>query len=165
MAANVVYHKAMKKMYEGGAGFNMLGDIRLILVMTNTTCDTQNDAIEFLDEFTALDEYDGTGYARLALSTATPTFVADTTRNSNKLQCASHPAFPTLSGDGTRNVQGVLYYWNVLADDTQSVPFLYAPYTTPRVPDGGTFTVELPTDKVVIEFFQAATATAPITND
>jgi hypothetical protein len=162
---NVIYHKAMKKMLEGAAGMNMLGDIRLALVMTNTTCDTENDAIEFLDEFTLLDEYDGTGYARLALSSATPSFNADTTRNSNKLVCATHPVFPTLSGDGTRNVQGVLYYWNVLGDDAQSVPFLYAPYTTPRVPDGGDFTIELPTDKKVIEFFHGSAATAPITND
>ncbi len=163
--ANVVYHKTWKKILEGAAGINVVGDIRLILVMTNTTCDTENDAIEFLDDFTTLDECDGTGYARLALSTATPTFDADTARNSNKLVCASHPVFPSLSGDGARNIQGVLYYINVLGDDLQSVPLLYAPYTTPRVPDGSNFTIELPSDKVILEAFHAATATAPITND
>ncbi len=162
---NVMYAKGWKKVYEGASGINVLGDIRLALVMTNTTCDTENDSIEFLDDFTTLDEYDGTGYARLALSTATPSFTHDTTRNSLKLVCTSHPAFPTLSGDGTRNVQGVLYYINVLADDAQSVPLIYAPYTTPRVPDGTDFTIELPSDKVVAEFFQAATSTTPITND
>lgn len=161
---NVIYHKALKKMYEGAAGMNMLGDIRLLLVMTNTTCDTENDSIEFLDDFTLLDEYDGTGYARLALATATPSFNADTTRNSNKLVCANHPVFPTLAGDGTRNVQGVLYYWNVLGDAAQSVPLMYAPYTTPRVPTGADFTIELPSDKVVMEFYHADSPT-PLTND
>lgn len=162
--ANVLYAKGWKKILEGAAGINLLGDIRLALVMTNTTCDTENDSIEFLDDFTTLDEMDGSGYARLALSTATPTVSHDTTRNSIKLVCASHPVFPTLSA-GTRNVQGVLYYVNVLGDDTQSVPLIYARYTTPRVPDGTNFTIELPSDKVVVEHLHGATSTTPITND
>ena len=43
-------------------------DIRAILVMTNTTCDTEIDAITYVDDYTTLDESDATGYSRQALT-------------------------------------------------------------------------------------------------
>jgi hypothetical protein len=43
-------------------------DIRAALVMTNTTADTDEDA-EFVGDVGTLDEYNGAGYARQALTT------------------------------------------------------------------------------------------------
>lgn len=155
--------KGWKKILTGVSGMKLDGDLRLLLVMTNTTCDTDDiDNVEFLDDFTTLDEADGSGYARVALSSATPTVGVSTSRHSVTLSCADHPVFENLSA-GTRNIAGVLLYINVLADDTQSVPLLYFPYTTPRVPDGGDFTVELNSDKILYEYLcGVATSTSPL---
>ena len=151
-------------MLTGVSGMKLTGDIRLALCMTNTTCDTENDGVEDLNDFTALDECDGSNYARLALSTATPTTSIDTARGSVKTVCASHPVFSSL-GAGTRSVDGVLFYWNVLGDDAQSVPFMYCGYSTPRNPDGNDFTIELPSDKKIFEAFQVAVGTSPVLLD
>jgi len=153
-----------KKLLTGVSGMKLDGDLRLALVMTNTTVDTADiDTTEFLDDFT-LDECDGAGYARIALAASTPSVVVDATRSSVKLICDDHPVFPNLD-PGTRNIQGVLVYINVLADDSQSVPLFYIPYTTPRVPDGGDFTIELPVvsaQKLLFEFMHVADDTTPI---
>lgn len=158
-----MFNQAKKKLLTGVSGIKLDGDLRLLLVMTNTTVDTDADsAIEFLDDFTTLDECDGAGYARIALAASTPAVAINNTRDSVTLICTDHPVFPNLD-PGTRNIQGVLLYWNVLDDDAQSVPFLYFPYTTPRVPDGGDFTVELPSDKKIFEAFAVANDTTPLT--
>lgn len=155
--------KTWKKMLTGASGVKLNGDLRLLLVMTNTTCDTDDiDTVEFLDDFTTLDEADGAGYARVALSSATPAVAASASRHSVQLTCTDHPVFENLDA-GTRNIQGVLLYINVLGDDSQSMPLLYFPYTTPRVPDGGDFTIELNSDKMLYEYLcGVATGTTPL---
>ena len=40
-------------------------DIRVALLMTNTTADMDKDAMNFVDDITTLDECDATGYARV----------------------------------------------------------------------------------------------------
>lgn len=161
---NRLFNIAKLSLLTGVSGIKWDGDIRLALLMTNTTVDTENDGIEVVSDFATLDEFDGAGYSRLALSTATPAVAIDTAIDGVKLTCTSHPVFPSLSA-GARSVAGVLYYWNVLADDDSNVPFLYAPYTTPRVPDGSDFTIELPSDKVIISAFGVAPATSPVLLD
>lgn len=160
---NIIFPQAKLKLVTGDAAAKLNGDIRLLLAMTNNTIDdTIDDSIEFLGDITDLDEHDGSGYARLQLATATPTVAIDNTRDSVKLTCASDPVFASL-GAGTRSVAGVLFYWNVLGDDAQSIPFIWAPYTTPRNPDGSNFTIELPAGRLIIEVMQAAVGTTPIT--
>lgn len=164
MSTNRFYDIAKLSLLTGVSGIKLDGDIRLLLAMTNTTLDTENVGVEVLSDFTTLDEFDGAGYARLALSTATPAVAISESRNSVQLTCTDHPVFATLSA-GTRSVAGVLFYWNILADDDQSVPFLYCGYATPRVPDGTDFTIELPADKLIMEFFQVAAGTSPVDID
>lgn len=156
-----IFTKAKKKLVTGVAGIKLDGDLRLLLCMTNTDADTIDiDTPEFLDDF-VLDEADGAGYARVALSAATPTVAEYAANHSVRLTTATHPVFPSLAA-GTRNIAGVLLYWNVLGDDSQSVPLMYMPYTTPRVPDGGDFTIELPTGKLILEVMQVADDTAAL---
>jgi hypothetical protein len=78
-------------------------DIRAALVMTNTTADTDEDA-EFVGDVGTLDEYNGAGYARQALTTQVVTanlgadqaeFTADTS------------TFPTLPA-GSRSAQAAI---------------------------------------------------------
>jgi len=45
-------------------------DLRIILVMSNTTCDTETGA-QTMSDFTTIDECDGAGYAELDLAGVT----------------------------------------------------------------------------------------------
>ncbi len=61
--AFLVYNKIKTYIMQGQLDFREAGDdLRIMLVMTNTTCDTEDD-IQFLDGFTTEDEYtDGASY-------------------------------------------------------------------------------------------------------
>ena len=84
-------------------------DIRAMLVMTNTTADTEEDAAS-LAAFTTLDEYDGSGYARIDL--ASVAMASDDVNNRHELTAALG-SFGTAVGAGVRNAAGVLYYLHV----------------------------------------------------
>lgn len=97
-------------------------DLRAILVMTNTTCDTEIDAITYVDDYTTLDECDATGYARVAL-TGEATSQDDV--NDRAELDANDAVFSGLSGDATRDAQGVLLYDHVTTDaDSPAVCFV-----------------------------------------
>lgn len=91
-------------------------DIRAILVMTNTTADTENDAIVYVDDLTTLDESDATGYARQALANEA---VNKDDANDRAEFDADDISFAGLSGDATRDYQGVVLYKHV-TNDTDS---------------------------------------------
>lgn len=97
----------------------LTGDLRAALVMTNTTADTDEDA-EFMDDFGTLDEYDGSAYARVALTSEA--FAVDTANDRFKFSNGS-VTFSTL-GAGTREAQAMIIYLHV-ADDTDSKPLFY----------------------------------------
>ena len=105
--ANFVYTEALRMLAAGELNLAEAGaDLRVALVMTNTTADTERDATSFAG-FTTLDEYDGSGYARQALASqaivkvGTPSFWAKMT--------ATASTFPTL-GAGTRSAQAAIVY-------------------------------------------------------
>lgn len=80
-------------------------DIRIILVMTNTTADTDADA-EFVASITTLDEYDGANYVRKAL--ANQAMAADLANNRGEFD-ADNIQFASL-GAGTRQAAGMLLF-------------------------------------------------------
>ena len=65
--APLVYNEFKRGNAAGEIDLNA-DDIRIALVMTNTTVDTENDAITTIDDFTTLDEMDGANYSRAALA-------------------------------------------------------------------------------------------------
>lgn len=102
-------------------------DMRIILVMTNTTADTDADA-EFVGNITTLDEYDGATYARQAL--ANQTMAADLANNRGEFD-ADNTVWSTL-GAGTRQAAGMILFRFVTNDaasplmayiDTGGFPF------------------------------------------
>lgn len=112
-------------------------DVRAILVMTNTTVDTEiSSSIEFIDDFTTLDEFDGASYVRKALADEAVT--ADDTNNLAEFS-AGDLLWTTL-GAGTRNIQGVLLYDHI-TDDTDSEPIVYLEFTSPVTADGTNFQI------------------------
>ena len=60
------YTGAKERLANGNLDWDA-SDIRVLLAMTNTTADTDQDALT-LSGITTMDEYDGTGYSRHALA-------------------------------------------------------------------------------------------------
>ena len=121
--ASVVYQNAIAKMMSGDLDLNA-HDIRVALLMTNTTADTEPD-IDLMNAFTTLDECDATGYARVAL-TGEAVNIDD---GNNRAEFdANDASFTGLGGDATRAIQGALIFRHV-TDDTDSVPICFVDFT------------------------------------
>ena len=104
-------------------------DIRGRLVMANTSCSTEIDAIDDLADYTAIDVCDSTSYADVALDTETIT--ANDTDNRGDFDTASDTVFSGLGGDATRTIVGVLLYKYVDGTDANDLPLAYAEFTSP----------------------------------
>ncbi|NJM13906.1 MAG: hypothetical protein HC889_20505 [Synechococcaceae cyanobacterium SM1_2_3] len=97
--------------------------------MSNTTCDTETDGVEFLDEFTLLDSHDGSGGSDKTLANVT---IAKDDTNDRATLVADCPTWTSLVA-GTRDIAGVLIY-KFDSDDTDSRPICFLPITIK--PDG-----------------------------
>lgn len=115
-----VYTGAKEQIAQGGIDFREAGDdIRIALVMSNTTADTEQDKL-LMNAFTTLDEYDGAAYVRKALATQT------VTRDdpNDRAEFDAIDVVWTALGVGTRQAVGMLIYKHV-TDDTDSIPLAY----------------------------------------
>lgn len=110
------FHKALNRLNTT----TLTGDIRAALLMTNTSVTGDIGAAETLDDIGTLDEYDGSGYARVALTNKTFTFSDPL----DGYRWTSDPITWANLGAGTRPAAGVLLYLHV-NDDTDSVPILW----------------------------------------
>lgn len=124
------------KLYNAGLNLILSGglagaDIRALLVMTNTTLDTENDGVAFINQFTTLDEMDGANYVRKALSGEA---VAKDDANDRAEFDADDVTWSAL-GNGTRAVLGLLIFKHV-ANDTDSIPIAFIERSTSMNPAG-----------------------------
>ncbi len=94
-------------------------DIRVMLVMSNTTADTEED-VTTISGFTTLDEYDGASYARQTLTGEA--VAADNTNDRGEFD-ATDATFSSI-GAGTRQAVAAVVYKHV-TNDTDSVPLAY----------------------------------------
>ena len=101
-------------------------DIRARLVMTNTTCDTEIDAITNLSDYTTIDVGDATGYADIALDTETIT--ENDANDRADFDTVAAIVFTGLSGDATRDYQGVLLYQYVDGTDANDIPLCFVDF-------------------------------------
>lgn len=110
----MIGNAALKAIVDGTIDLNS-SDIRAILVMTNTTADTEQDSTEFVfvGDLTTLDECDADGYARVALSGEAVNI--DDVNNRAEFD-ANDISFAGLAGDATRDFQGVVLYKHVTND-------------------------------------------------
>ena len=120
---SIVYTKAKTKLAKAELNLHT-DDIRVLLVMTNTTTDTEEDK-EFMDDFTTLDEYGGANYVRKALVES----VGEDLTN-NRAEMDATDVTWTALGAGARQAQGVVIYKHVSAE-SDSIPIAYI--------DGGDF--------------------------
>ncbi len=116
-------------------------DIRAMLVMTNTTADTEDDS-NFIGDFTTLDEMDGSGYARVALTSEA---VAEDAANNRAEFNADDITFSAV-GVGTRQVAALVLYKHV-TNDADSIPLVYFDGTGfPLTAGGGDLKFLAPTE-------------------
>jgi hypothetical protein len=105
------YTPAKERLAKGDLDFDEAGnDIRLMLCMTNTTADTDQDA-GTISAIGTLDEYDGPGYARAAL--AAQSVVRDDANNRAEITATSPVSFGATVAAGTRSAAGALVYRHV----------------------------------------------------
>ena len=102
-------------------------DIRARLCMTNTTCDTEIDAITNLSDYTTIDVCDATGYADVAL--ASEAAAADDTNDRAEFD-ATDLSFTGMSGDATRDIQGVLLYKFIDGTNANDLPVAFIDFTS-----------------------------------
>lgn len=118
-----VYTRAKREIFLGDVQFDT-DDIRLILVMTNSSANTEEDTT-FIDQFGTLDEYDGGARppafaSRDALASEA---VNEDTANDRAEFDATDFTFSSLVA-GTRQALGVIVYQHK-TNDADSVPLVY----------------------------------------
>lgn len=118
--ANFVYDHA-KYLLATGALDLSTADMRMLLVMTNSTADTEKDKATFAG-FTTLDEYDGSGYASPGVALASEAVAEDNANN--RAEFTSAAAVFTAIGAGTRQCLGAVLYKFVTALSS-SIPVVY----------------------------------------
>lgn len=97
-------------------------DIRILLVMSATTCDTEEDAVNLAD-FTTLDEFDGVGYSRLDCASVTTGYNA--TDDEWQLDCASG-SFGDPVAPGSDVIQAMVVYLHVDGTAANDVALAYS---------------------------------------
>lgn len=106
--ASIVYTGFKNRLLKGDVDFDTQ-DIRVILCMTNTTADTDQDA-NVLTGITTLDEYDGSGYTRATLTSEAVN--QDDPNNRAEFDAADF-TFGAAVGAGTRQAAGMVLYRHV----------------------------------------------------
>ena len=123
--ASAIPNSALANLINGT--IDLTGDIRARLCMTNTTCDTEIDAIDNLSDYSAIDVCDDSTYADVALDT--PTVTANDTDNRGDFDDTADIVFAGLTGDATRDYQGVLLYLYVDGTDANDIPLCFIDFT------------------------------------
>jgi hypothetical protein len=118
-------------------------DIRVALLMTNTTADTEEETAT-VSAFTTLDEHNGSNYARKTL--ASQAVAIDTTNN--RIEFDFEDLTWSALGNGTRKAQGMLVLKHV-TNDSDSVPIAFVEFTVSQDPGGGNFTVTMDAEGVI----------------
>lgn len=126
--ANFTYNKNKARLLKGDIDFDT-ADVRALLVMTNTTADTEDDAATIAG-FTTLDEMDGANYTSGGIALTGEAVVEDFTNN--RAYFDANDISWTALGAGTRQVQALIVYlwqgtlgtsWPHTFMDTGGFPF------------------------------------------
>lgn len=124
--ASQVYNEFKRASMAGEVDLNA-DDIRVALVMSDTTIDTENDAIVFIADFATLDRANAAGYADVAL---TGEAVNKDDTNDRAEFDANDVSFTGLGGDASRDYVGLLVH-KFVTDDTDSVVIAFVEFSAP----------------------------------
>ena len=121
--------------------------IKARLVMTNTTCDTEIDAIANLTSYTTIDVSDASGYADVSLTT--PTITEDDSGDKAYFNAVADIVFAALGGNATRDYQGVLIYKYVAGGDANCLPICFINFTSNILKTATQVTVPVSTTNIL----------------
>jgi hypothetical protein len=135
--ASHVLDNAKEQLLLGTLDFST-DDIRVALMMTNTTVDTEKDKA-LVSGYTTLDEFDGSGYTTGGVALTSEAVTEDGANNRGEFDAAD--AVFTSVGAGTRQIAGALVYkW--VTNFTSSIPIAWIDTGGfPVTANGGTITV------------------------
>lgn len=124
--ASAIPNSAKSNLINGTIDLNT-HDIRARLCMTNTTCDTEVDAINDLADYTTIDPCDASGYADVALTGE----AVNTDDGNNRAEFdANDVSFTGLGGNASRAIQGVLIYKYVDGTNANDLPICFIDFTS-----------------------------------
>lgn len=141
--ASVFYNEAARAIAAGEIDLNA-DDIRVMLLMTNTTADTENDGIVNIDDFTAVDEMDGANYGapkELANEAVNKDDANDRAEFDADDLTAGGTGWTAL-GNGTRAVQGALIYKHVDGSDANDLVICFSEFGSTVNPGGSDFGIQ-----------------------
>ena len=148
--ASRIYNEALRAIAAGEYDLNA-ADIRARLCMNTTTCDTDNDAIIDLHDFTTVGISDDTGYADIDMSGLA---VNKDDPNDRAEFTASTLVFSGLNGNASNDYQGVLLYIYVNGTNAADLALAFIDFTA-DIPKAAT-QVTVPWDaQGIIQFAQA----------
>lgn len=133
--ASFVYNPAKAEILRADHDFET-GDFRLLLAMTNTTFDTEDDD-EFVGDTTTPDEMDGANYVRKTL--AGETVSTDLTNNRGEFTFTA--VTWSALGNGTRQLEGIVLFRQVTNDADSPLIAFIDPTGWPLNPGGADLTV------------------------
>jgi hypothetical protein len=120
MMANFMYNVAKAGIMDGtidlGAGGSTL---KIRMVMTNTTCDTEDEKLT-MSGFTTIDVADGANYAEKTLANQ----VVAIDQVNNRGEFTADAVTYTALGVGTRQYQGIVIY-KFVTNDADSIPIFW----------------------------------------
>lgn len=110
--------------------------IKVGLLMSSTTALSENSGVDYVDDYTTLDECDSAGYARRTLTNCAVT--RDDANRRSELD-ADDPTWSAIPA-ATRQIAGAIVYAHV-TDDTDSIPIGTIKFASPVTLDGTDFTI------------------------
>lgn len=134
--ASFVYNRAKAKFLSGDIDWNT-HDMRALLVMTNTTADTEDDT-EFIGGLVTLDEMDGANYVRKSLASEAVNFDAANNRGEADADDVTWAAL----GAGTRSIAGVVIFRFVTNDADSPLVAYIDSGGFPIAANGGDLTIQ-----------------------
>jgi len=134
--ASQIYNEFKRASAAGEIDLNA-DDIRVALLMTNTTAGTENDGIVFVADFTTLDESTGAAnYVRKALANE----AVNKDDANDRAEFDADDVTWTALGNDVRQLAGALVYKHVTVDADSPV-IGWIEFATPQSPGGGDFTI------------------------
>lgn len=133
--ASHMFNIAKQKLANGGIDLDT-DDIRVVLCMSNTTADTENDGVSTISGITTLDADDGANNARKALASE----AVNLDDANDRAEFDATDVTWTALGNGTRQLVGALLYKHV-TNDTDSIPIAWIEFAAAQSPGGSDFSI------------------------
>lgn len=147
--ASMVYNEFLRAMAANDIDWDS-ADIRARLVMTNTTCDTEDSGIVTLSNFTTIDPCDATGYTVPSSDFDMASLAVNKDDANSRVELdAGDLTFSSLGGDASRNYQGVLLYVYVDGTNANDKAVAYIDFTSPITSAATQVTVPWDTEGII----------------